>query len=104
MKNIEIANRVKALRIENGWSREQLAERAKVSAKFLYDIEHGTRGMSAESLCKISRALGQSCDFLIYGEKEEHNSRNKVMDIIEDYDDRQMTALLHLLQAAADIH
>jgi len=60
--------------------------------------------MSADTLCKISRALGQSCDFLAYGEMEEHNSRNKVMDIIENYDDKQMTALLHLLQAAADIH
>lgn len=103
MKNIEIGNRVKVLRKDKGMSREQLAACAKISAKFIYDIEHGVKGMSAETLCKIAKALGQSCDFIINGEEAEDNCRVKVMNIIENYDEKQMKALLHLLQAAVDI-
>lgn len=103
MKNIEIGNRVKTLRIDKGMSREQLAERAKISSKFIYDIEHGVKGMSADTLSKLAKALGQSCDFLVNGEQED-DSRKKVMNIIDNYDDKQMTALLHLLQAVVDIH
>lgn len=104
MKNAEIGNRLKNLRINSDMSREQLAERAGVSAKFVYDIERGVKGMSAETLGRLAKALGQTCDFLIRGVGDETDSRQKVMNIIEQYDDRQITALLHLLQAVEDIH
>lgn len=104
MRNVEIGNRMRQVRKSHNMSREQLAERAGVSSKFIYEIERGMKGMSAETVSKIAKALGESCDFLINGQDEEGDSREKVLNIIEQYDDKQVTALLHLLQAADDIH
>lgn len=104
MRNAEIGSRMKQVRKNHNMSREQLAEQAGVSSKFIYEIERGMKGMSAETLSKIAKALGETCDFLINGQDEEGDSREKVLKIIEQYDDKQVTALLHLLQAADDIH
>lgn len=104
MRNVEIGNRMRQVRKSHNMSREQLAERAGVSSKFIYEIERGMKGMSAETVSKIAKALGETCDFLINGQDEEGDSREKVLNIIEQYDDKQVTALLHLLQAADDIH
>lgn len=104
MRDVEIGNRIKKIRINKGMSREQLAKRAGVSSKFVYEIERGMKGMSAETLSKIAKALGESCDFLVYGEEKEEDNREKVLKIIEQFDDKQVTALLHLLQAVDDIY
>ena len=49
-------------------TREDLAEKAEISTKFLYEIEGGKKGLSAESIYKISKALSISSDYLLTGE------------------------------------
>lgn len=43
-------NRIRALRENRGYTREQLAEMADISSKFLYEIEVGNKGFSARTL------------------------------------------------------
>lgn len=64
---IEVGGRVKEKRLEQKLTRDKLAHMASISNKFLYDIEMGKKGMSAETLWKIAKALEVSTDWLSEG-------------------------------------
>ena len=42
--------RIRCLREEKHYTREKLAEMAEISTKFLYEIEVGSKGVSADTL------------------------------------------------------
>jgi len=62
-----IGKRIKRQRLEKGFSREKLAQIANISDKFLYDIEVGNKGISADTLYRISISLEISSDWLLSG-------------------------------------
>lgn len=64
---VKIGERIKKRRINQGLTREKFANMANISDKFLYDIEVGNKGISAETSYKIARALGVSTDWLLTG-------------------------------------
>ena len=65
----EIGSRIPEQREYLGLSREAFAEKIGVTPKFCSDIELGLKGMSLPTLCKISKVLHLSTDFLLFGEK-----------------------------------
>lgn len=75
MNNVEIGLRIQEVRKERNMTREDLAEKAEISTKFLYEVEIGKKGLSAESVYKISKALSISCDYLLIGEGESECSK-----------------------------
>ena len=88
MNNVEIGLRIQEIRKERNMTREDLAEKAEISTKFLYEIEGGKKGLSAESIYKISRALSVSSDYLLTGEgKNNHgeldNLSQKQLKLLE---------------------
>lgn len=68
MTNEGMGIRIRKLRKERNITREELAEKAEISTKFLYEIESGKKGPSAETLLKLATALSASCDYLLTGE------------------------------------
>lgn len=40
---------------------------ASISPKFLYEIEMGNKGFSAQTLSMIAKSLGVSCDYILFG-------------------------------------
>lgn len=62
MSSIQAGQRIRELREIQNYTRESLAEKVDISVKFLYEIETGKKGFSAETLCRISKALSVSCD------------------------------------------
>lgn len=60
--------RIMSVRMNKGYSREALAEAAFISSKFLYEIETGRKGFSAEVLYHISNALEVDCDYILSGD------------------------------------
>ena len=66
-----VGERIKARRLELGWTQDQLAQKAGISKSFLSDLENGKRSVGAENLLDIARALGVSIDFLMTGEASE---------------------------------
>lgn len=66
--NTALGRRVKEKRLELKWSREKLAERSRLSDKFIYDIEVGNKGMTAWTMSKVAKALGVSGDWLMWGD------------------------------------
>lgn len=70
MEYKQIGLRIRKQREYMGLTREQMAEKLDVSTKFCADIELGNRGMSLETLSKLSRLLHLSCDYILFGKTE----------------------------------
>jgi transcriptional regulator with XRE-family HTH domain len=64
---VDVGSRIKEKRLALKLTRDRLAYMAKISDKFLYDIELGKKGMSAETLYKLAKALEVSADWLLGG-------------------------------------
>lgn len=64
---IGIGKRVRKTREHYKLTREQLAEMASISPQFLVHIENGTKSMTVNTICNLSRALNISADYLLFG-------------------------------------
>ncbi len=65
----DAGNRIYLARAARGYTREDLAEMASISPKFLYEIETGKKGFSASVLYNLSVALDVDCDYILTGQK-----------------------------------
>jgi transcriptional regulator with XRE-family HTH domain len=60
-----VRKRIRALRIAQGWSLEELASRARISPSSLSRIENGRRRLALDQLATLARALDTSLDQLV---------------------------------------
>ncbi|ORV91111.1 helix-turn-helix domain-containing protein [Mycolicibacterium iranicum] len=60
-----VRKRVRALRVAQGWSLEELASRARISPSSLSRIETGKRRLALDQLVDLARALDTSLDQLV---------------------------------------
>ena len=68
MTRAEVGERIANLRMNQNMTREQVAQAAGLSVKFIYEVEKGRKGLSVDSLLKIANALSCSSDQIL-GEK-----------------------------------
>lgn len=100
MPNLDVGVRIRELRKSKKLSREALAEKIDISPKFLYEIETGKKGFSAETLCKISKELSVSCDYIMLGEEAKLGNMGKMargLEKIEPKQARQVQDILNIL-------
>ncbi len=69
-----IGMRIRKQREQFGYTREQFAEMLNVTPKFCADIELGNKGMSVQTLCKISDILKLSTDYILLGTTQQEYS------------------------------
>ncbi len=70
MKSIDykaMGARIRKQRELLGLTREKLAEQLEVSPKFCSDIELGIKGMSLQTLSKLSDILHLNTDYILFG-------------------------------------
>jgi transcriptional regulator with XRE-family HTH domain len=60
-----VRKRIRALRVAQGWSLEELARRAHLSQSSLSRIENGRRRLALDQLVVLARALDTSLDQLV---------------------------------------
>ncbi len=60
-----VRKRIRALRVAQGWSLEELATRARLSPSSLSRIENGRRRLALDQLVTLARALDTSLDQLV---------------------------------------
>jgi transcriptional regulator with XRE-family HTH domain len=53
-----LAQRIKSLRLAQGWTQEEFAERASMQRSYLADLELGRRNPSVRTLVKLANAFG----------------------------------------------
>ena len=83
-KELTAGMRIKKLRLEKRYTREQLAYLADISDKFLYEIESGKKGFSAVTLMKLSKALNVSMDYIMAG-KDMKSSEDGIVATLEQF-------------------
>ena len=83
MSDIHIGERIRELREIQHYTREVFAEKVDISSKFLYEIETGKKGFSADTLCRIAQALSVSCDYIMFGEGDNHRGSEKIVCVLE---------------------
>lgn len=98
MSNVEIGARIRELREIQNYTREGLAEKIDISAKFLYEIEMGKKGFSAETLCKLAKVLSVSCDYIMLGENAEGRGREKIIGALEKLEPKQTSRIQDILK------
>ena len=64
----EIGIRIRRQREFIGYTRDYLSEQLSVSVNFCRDIEIGAKGMSIQTLAKLSNILKLSLDYILLGE------------------------------------
>ena len=70
----EMGSKIRKQRELLGYTREQLAEKLDVSTKFCSDIELGVKGVSIQTLAKLSELLCLSTDYILFGESDQDDS------------------------------
>lgn len=103
MSDIHIGERIRKLREDKKYTREALAEKADISSKFLYEIETGKKGFSAETLCKISRALSVSCDYIMLGGDPERRENEEIICVLEMLEPRQISKIRDILNILSEM-
>lgn len=102
----DVGRRIRELREAHCYSREWFAELADISPKFLYDLEAGNKGCSAEVIYRISKVLSVSVEYLMTGEDAESQGTEKLIGILEMIGPKkksQITELLDLMSRMCDL-
>lgn len=104
MIRAEIGNRIKALREVRGYTREELAEKAEISSKFLYEVEKGRKGLSADTLLKIARTLSCSCDYILTGETFIKNDDEQLTQLLQRFNEKDREYAVKVLTLMQEMH
>ena len=80
-------------------SRDQLAEKAQISKKFLYEIENGQKGFASVNLLKIAKALNVSCDYILTGQCEmgKDDNMSDIVALLKHKDVKKVRSLLNAI-------
>lgn len=101
-KELTAGMRIKKLRLEKRYTREQLAYLADISDKFLYEIESGKKGFSALTLMKLSKALNVSKDYIMAG-KDMKSSEDGIVATLEQFKPNTLENVERLIKIAYEL-
>ncbi len=101
-KELTAGMRIKKLRLEKRYTREQLAYLADISDKFLYEIESGKKGFSALTLMKLSKALNVSMDYIMAG-KDMKSSEDGIVATLEQFKPNTLENVERLIKIAYEL-
>lgn len=93
--------RIYLTRVMRSYTRETLAELAEISPKFLYEIETGKKGFSAQVLHNLCEALSVDCDYILTGKQEAMYDQSLVgvLELFEKDKTEQITNILKEIYA-----
>jgi transcriptional regulator with XRE-family HTH domain len=96
--NKRIGGHIRKRRDALGLTREGLAEKADISDGFLYEIEIGKKGLSANKMVGIAGALGVTVDFLVSGRNGcTQGNCSRISDLLKDLNPNQIATLENII-------
>jgi len=104
-KDIKLAMgaRIREKRKLHGYTKDVFAEMIDISPNFLAEIESGKKGMSFNTLIKISNALCVSCDYLLMGKEDFPKDRTAIDEILEHLEPEYYPIAEKLLRAIVEV-
>lgn len=102
--NIEVGERITALRKQRGYTREKLSELADVSVQFLADIEKGRKSMTIATLKRIASALLVPTDYIVNGTTENGDNDGiiSILNTLSDKNKKQAEKILTVFAEAVN--
>lgn len=94
--------RISNARKIKGYSRDELARRTGITARFIYEIEYEKKGFSADVLIRLSEALDVSCDYILKGNSMRTDYEDELLEAIELFDEAHRKKLVRLLYLIND--
>lgn len=93
-----IGKRIRKQREFLGYTREEFAEKLDVTPKFCSDIELGLKGMSVQTLCRISSVLNLTTDYILFG-KFNSNELNPAHALLLSCPEEKQQYLTEIIKA-----
>jgi transcriptional regulator with XRE-family HTH domain len=96
-----LGRRIRTLRTQNGWTQEELGDKADINYKFLGEIERGQQNPSFGILTKIASALGVDLPELFRFEHETANRveiENRIARILKNIPDEDLSRIFLIFQ------
>ena len=94
---VEAGKRIRLVREKKQYTREYVALKADISSKFLYEIEHGLKGFSADNLYKISKALEVNVEYILSG-RTSFEYESEVRDVLSLFTEEQLKEIASMLK------
>lgn len=94
--------RIRELRESKRYTREKFSELVDISPKFLYEIETGQKGFSADTLHRIARGLSVTSEYILSGSKLQALSE-EVKNILSQFNDKQSEKVCELLKVVIEL-
>lgn len=89
--------RILSARVMRGYTRENLAELAEISPKFLYEIETGKKGFSSQTLYNLCVALHIDSEYVLTG-KYKNSYDQRLLAVIEMFEDNKTEKLAEIIK------
>lgn len=95
--------RIRFSREKNGISRPEMAEKLGITDKYLYQIEHGEKGLSTARLVQICEILGVSADRILFGD-EFSDENGTLTGLLNRCDRKKLPYLEKIIKAFLDAY
>ena len=100
---VSAGERIRELRVTKGYTRDYLANKISLSTKFLYEIETGKKGFTAEVLYRLSDALDVKCDYILVGKSGEEPCNLYINKLLNKYNGPQKQNILRILELICEM-
>ena len=90
------------LRLMRGLTRENLAEMAHITPKFLYEVETGKKGLSVWVLYNLCQALNVNSDYLLMGSQSAEYDQ-KLMAVLKLFGEQRTEQITKILLAIYEL-
>lgn len=97
-----VGTRIRELRERRHYSREKFAEIVDISPKFLYEIETGQKGFSADTLYRIAKGFSVTCEYILSGQTADGEAGD-VMESMHLFDTSQQKKVADLLRLVYEL-
>ncbi len=96
-----VGDRIRFLREAQKYTREAFAEKIDISTKFLYEIETGRKGFSADILYRTANELSVSCEYIMTGKDFKYNE--SLIYILKSLKPKQIAHIREILMLLYNI-
>ena len=101
-EDIDIGERLRGIRENMHMTREQFSEKIDITDSFLGQIERGERSLSVKTLKKVVKYTGVSADYLLFGNKSNNDTIQKINNILTVSSDTTSDFIYHIVMCSND--
>lgn len=99
--NIQLGERIRAVRKNRNLTRDELSEMLSISTLFLGYIECGQKGMSIQTLYRICQTLNVSADYILFGKSQNDFHKTEAQMMLDNLNRKYHPLVKEYLQLLA---